>query len=255
MKKVLLYTALIFFSFLMLCMNPFKVDAKELLASKNLNTISGDTIGTINVYDNGEIDISYKYGLRKATLYYCEKGDDCDYGTYMSEIIMESNINEPYKNTTNQIATFSYKAKNLDAKKEYGLRVEVYFGVSSSYKGTESIFGSPIISSVQVLETENHFVKPEEDVDYGGDGVKELMNKIKNIVNSVGLPILYAVIGLILVVKGVVLGVQIVKSADEPQVRQEKVGSLKWLVIGVGIAFAASTFVGVITGFFSEVFS
>ena len=84
--------------------------------------------------------------------------------------------------------------------------------------------------------------------------MEDVARKILEIGNII-LTIILIILGIFLVVKGAILGMQIVKAADEPQVRQEKVGSLKWLVIGVGIAFAASTFVGVITGFFSEVFS
>ena len=43
------------------------------------------------------------------------------------------------------------------------------------------------------------------------------------------------------IVKGALLGVQIVKAADEPQVRQEKIGSLKWLVIGCCLGFGITT--------------
>ena len=45
-------------------------------------------------------------------------------------------------------------------------------------------------------------------------------------------------IGLVgfLVVKGAMIGAAIVKAADEPQLRQEKINSLKYLLIGVAVA-------------------
>ena len=52
--------------------------------------------------------------------------------------------------------------------------------------------------------------------------------------------IIYIVLAAFLVVKGAIIGMQIVKAADEPQVRQEKIGSLKWLVIGVAIAYGVA---------------
>ena len=84
--------------------------------------------------------------------------------------------------------------------------------------------------------------------------VNAMMQKIIGIVHDTILPIIYIVLGIFLVVKGAILGVQIVKSADEPQIRQEKVGSLKWLVIGVAIAYAASIIVNVVTNYFKGVF-
>ena len=81
-----------------------------------------------------------------------------------------------------------------------------------------------------------------------------MMDKVSDIVMSIVMPVLYAVIGVFLVVKGAILGFQIVKAADEPQVRQEKIGALKWLVIGVAIAYAATGLVHVVTGVISGAF-
>lgn len=77
--------------------------------------------------------------------------------------------------------------------------------------------------------------------------------QIMGMVDKIGKVILtciYIVLGVFLVIKGALLGMQIVKAADEPQVRQEKIGSLKWLVIGVAIAYlvaiAADVAIGII---------
>ena len=72
------------------------------------------------------------------------------------------------------------------------------------------------------------------------------MGKLGGIVETI-LVIIYIVLGLFLVVKGAILGMQIVKAADEPQVRQEKIGSLKWLVIGVAIAYGVTGIAHIIT--------
>ena len=81
------------------------------------------------------------------------------------------------------------------------------------------------------------------------------MEKITGLVYGTIMPIIYIVLTLFLIIKGAILGVQIVKAADEPQLRQEKIGSLKWLIIGCGIAYAASALVSVLTGFFSGAFN
>ena len=85
--------------------------------------------------------------------------------------------------------------------------------------------------------------------------IESLMAKVSAIVNDVVLPVIYVVLGIFLLVKGAMLGVQIVKAADEPQVRQEKIGSLKWLVIGVAIAYAATFVVDVLMNFFKDAFN
>ena len=77
------------------------------------------------------------------------------------------------------------------------------------------------------------------------------MVKLGEIVNTIMI-VIYIVLGLFLIIKGALIGFQIVKAADEPQVRQEKIGSLKWLVIGVaigyGVAGVAHVLINVISG-------
>ena len=75
------------------------------------------------------------------------------------------------------------------------------------------------------------------------------MEKLTGIVDTI-LTIIYIVLGLFLVIKGALLGMQIVKAADEPQVRQEKIGSLKWLVIGVAIAYAVTFVADILVDYF-----
>ena len=73
----------------------------------------------------------------------------------------------------------------------------------------------------------------------GSAGVEALSDKIAYIADLI-VKIIYVVLAAFLIVKGAILGMQIVKAADEPQVRQEKIGSLKWLVIGVAIAYGVA---------------
>ena len=97
----------------------------------------------------------------------------------------------------------------------------------------------------------NLLAKVNGDADLSAAGFGDLMAKANSIVNVI-VTIIYVVLGLFLVVKGALLGVQIVKAADEPQVRQEKIGSLKWLVIGVAIAYAVTIVADVLVNYFAD---
>ena len=77
--------------------------------------------------------------------------------------------------------------------------------------------------------------------------------KLEGVVGTV-LTIIYIVLGLFLVIKGALIGMQIVKAADEPQVRQEKISSLKWLVIGVAIAYAVTFVADLVIDYFGKTF-
>ena len=74
------------------------------------------------------------------------------------------------------------------------------------------------------------------DVDSSLQGAVDVLESVSGTI----LTLIYIVLGIFLVVKGALIGMQIVKAADEPQVRQEKISSLKWLVIGVVIAYAVT---------------
>ena len=81
----------------------------------------------------------------------------------------------------------------------------------------------------------------------------KLMEKLGDVVDMLT-TVIYVVLGVFLVVKGALIGMQIVKAADEPQVRQEKIGSLKWLVIGVAIAYGVTFAADVLVGYLKNLF-
>lgn len=53
---------------------------------------------------------------------------------------------------------------------------------------------------------------------------------------SIVLWILTAVLAIVFVVKAITTALAVIKAADEPQVRQEKIAAFKYLAIGLGIA-------------------
>ena len=229
------------------------VEAKKLLESTSINNLFGDVLGTIQIYDNGQIVIGYKYGLRKVDVYYCEKGTNCDYNFYDRINVIDASIGEKnYKNNSERLEAFSYRLE-LDTTKDYGIKVEAYFGTSQGYTGRESLSGSPTISHLVILDTKDKYIEGETIENSGmNPRMRELLEKIKEIVNTIVLPILYSFSAIFLIIKGALLGTQIVKSADKPDIRAEKIHALKWLFIGVTIIFAASSAVGVLTGFFKN---
>lgn len=81
------------------------------------------------------------------------------------------------------------------------------------------------------------------------EDLSSAMKVVTDIAQTI-LTIIYIVLGLFLVIKGALLGMQIVKAADEPQVRQEKIGSLKWLVIGIAIAYGVSFVAQLLVNYF-----
>ncbi len=258
-----------------------------LVSSNNTKALYEDDKNYVSVTISQEavtINVTYQRGFDKDFSYYswCDKGnasnrkEDCvgyvegteniKYASSsMNAFISKASANEADSNLTTQTFVIgldttitdpilrninNYKDKNLVLKtttyfctvrnvENYGECQ--YFTQKTSYVDVSinDLQNDIVIGSIENIEDE---------------GLKSVMEKVSNIVYTTILPIIWAVLGLILVIKGSMLGVQIVKSADEPQVRQEKIGSLKWLVIGVAIAAFAAGGVQVLTGYFSGAF-
>ena len=75
------------------------------------------------------------------------------------------------------------------------------------------------------------------------DGAAGLTEELKNVFYTnvwpyvkVVLWVLVAALAVIFVVKAITTAMAVMKAADEPQVRQEKIGAFKYLAIGLGIA-------------------
>ena len=278
MKRFIKYFSIILFSAFFMF----------LLAEKPVEAVYDRTKNTASVSVNKDeirIKVTYQRGFsQEAALYkWCEKNDaeetynaDCspvntESLNYVSlggdsrlNYIAKGDASYVDKNLTTYVFVVPSKddpiLKNLDVGHKYVLVVRHTFCAlreetggeyqSCSYYDTEDAYEYTMVEVDSTALVKSHTVNS----DITNKDISSMMSKIENIVNGTVMPIIWAVLGLFLVIKGTLLGVQIVKSADEPQVRQEKVGSLKWLVIGVAIAYGTSFVVSVLINFLEKTF-
>ena len=246
-KRRFIYLLIFLLGFIFFINDSQNVHAAQIISQMTKTDIFGDTLGVAKIYDDGKIEIEYKYGIKEITASYCMKKDDCDsLVNYSYLYILSSNKENPNKNENiDEMATYSYKIK-LNKSGEYKIKIDVYYG-AKNYDG-----GSLFISSRQTLDTGETYIKISSSNDIEDEEINKTLIEVTEIVNTIVIPIIYGLITIVLIIKGALIGTAIVKSADDPQVRQEKIGSLKWLVIGVVVAYSANTLVGVFTGFFKK---
>ena len=70
--------------------------------------------------------------------------------------------------------------------------------------------------------------------------INDTLANVLNIVNNIFIPVLWLGLGILLIVRGIMLGIGIVKSADEPEVRKKKVSGIIWLFIGVAVGYVVT---------------
>ena len=80
--------------------------------------------------------------------------------------------------------------------------------------------------------------------------VNKTIKQILDILNNIGMPIIWILLGVLLIVRGILLGIDIVKSSDDADLRKKKISGLVWLFIGVGIGYVISISASVIMGMF-----
>ena len=61
-----------------------------------------------------------------------------------------------------------------------------------------------------------------------------------------------AALAVVLVIKGITTALAVVKAADEPQVRQEKIASFKYMAIGIVIALIIAILFGTLLTMFGD---
>jgi hypothetical protein len=68
--------------------------------------------------------------------------------------------------------------------------------------------------------------------------VNSIIANILVIINDYAIPVLWILLGVLLIVRGIILSIDIVKASDEAEVRQSKIKRLTWLIIGVLAGYA-----------------
>ena len=81
--------------------------------------------------------------------------------------------------------------------------------------------------------------------DLGGD-ITKVWNDVVHPIFKTVLWVLVAALAMFLIVKAVMTAMAVMKAADEPQVRQEKIQGFKYLAIALVIAIVVLTFANVI---------
>jgi len=279
-RKFIKYFSIMLFSFFLMAL--FVSNPVEANYDRNKNKVSVSVS-----LEEVKISVKYQRGFRLDSTYkWCEVNSagtitsNCtsskkfsdNYGWELDQRVASEADNNPQTKTYTISKDNDYVLSNIssNADKKYKIVVNVTYcavrqGDVGSYTGcdysenVEKTFGINGKANGGAIEVGNlttyGTVIGDSLEEIEDEGLRNVVAKVSKIVNGTIMPIIWVLIGLFAGVKGAIVGVQIVKAADEPQVRQEKIGSLKWLVIGIAIAAGVAGVVQVLTGYFKNTFA
>jgi hypothetical protein len=242
-----------------------KVDAAYYETSKNKvvsYTVNRDT-NTVT------IGVEYQNGLRGLEVYICAPNSNqlsCvtsrQFLTFFSDPTMDdsSNPNEMHINPREEIAKYDTSfstptggnpinmfSDNIDengkVKNDYKIMVKAQFCVVR----TEDLMGCNTWSNASVILEETFVIERGYT---GSAQINDTLSRMLYIANDIVIPVLWVILGVLLLVRGIMLGMDIVKSADEPEVRKKKVGGLIWLIVGVFVGYAVTIVASIVMSMF-----
>lgn len=240
MKKSFLVSLL--FIFATIFFNGVSVDARETLDFATSFYPGEGEIGSIVIYDDYVVRVSYKYSASDVKIKICPSSTCSNLNTqiYTSE--------ETY---FDDVHTDFYIADHFDLDNGTDYKISV----SASFKPYPAAITD---SASGFIETEFEYIKENasSEEDNSSDKNKyadEALTRTQKIIwvfKVIIIPLIYAVLIVVLIVKGVLLGIDISKYADEPDVRKEKIRAFTYFGVAIFLVAILNTVGGFVTGLF-----
>jgi len=235
-KKFILCISLFLSFFFMLS---FKVEAKSTLESTQ-TFYQGNTIGTVTLYDDYTVEVTYSIEVSDIVFFLCPQ-DDCSETTRM-----QHNLNQSFSSDEKSIIFYLTDYFEFVNEESYIVTIQAKF-----LPEVTSINGYPselecVIDYVEENASEN----PDGGNNKYEDGIKDSTGKVAKVFRDIIIPFLYAAIVVVLVIKGVLLAMDLVKYSDQPDIRREKIRAFTYFGIALFAAALLNTFAGWYTGLF-----
>lgn len=230
-RKSIILTGILF---LLLLFLPTKVFAKEELKKVEVSNFDTELIGIITFYDDYTLEYDFKYLLKDIKITVCAKGT-CD---NTSAQIVDSQLHVGENNPQYNLSEYL-----IEKPQEYTIKAKGSF--KSSNEGSYVV---KTLTYVLVIEDEKN-----EDKDGGFFNNPEFrasFDKAVIVINKFVIPGIYIALGIIILVKGILLCIDIVKYSDKPNVRKEKLRAFLYLIAVILSIGLLNTCFGLITGLF-----
>ena len=221
------------FTLIFVLFSPSFVSARNAISSASAPGISpgAEPMGKIILYDDYKIAFHYGYRVSNIVIEVC-KDQVC------------KNLKEAENQAfiSNSFVEFDLNPLLMSAEEE---PVEYTIQATASFRQTEGL-GFESVASLNTKVTIKGINQPES----GSNRILDSTNKVLTFINAWILPGVYILLGVVLVLKGVMLTIDIVRYSDNSDIRREKLKAFSYFLVGVVCVAIINSTAGVITGLF-----
>ena len=217
---------------------------------------------------NGVVTLSlqYQYGIKDLEIFICSlnsgeqscapnANNATAHGSATKTIYVDSQLNEGQFsiNRYNDLDTYS-NGVGYSGNPYYGKKINEYTDIYNSEGKLDNNY--TIMVKASFCTTRNAakddclawtnkriILKDNFNLQTGLTNSAEFnttLYKALNITNSIVIPVLWVILFVLLIVRGIMLAIDIVKSSDEPEIRKKKINGMIWLVVGVLLGYAVT---------------
>ena len=235
-KKIVLFVIF----FISIIFSSSLVSARETLDFATVSYVGEGNVGSITIYDDYVIRIGYKYSASNVKIDICPKSD------------------------CNNLTTQTYESNETYFDGEYvDFYISEHFSLydGSEYKVSITASFKPYAAAITdvsagFIETDIEYIA-EKAVDRETDPYNKYadaaltdIEKVAKVFRDYIIPFLYVILVIVLIIKGILLGMDITKYSDQPDIRREKIRGFTYFGVAIFLLAILNTIGGFVTGLF-----
>ena len=221
------------FTFLFVLFCPSFVSARSAIASASAPGISpgAEPMGKIILYDDYKIAFHYGYRVSNIVIevckdQICKNVKEAENQAFISNSVVEFDLNPLLIASDDEATEYTVKS-------------------TASFRQTEGL-GFESVASLNTKVTIRGINQPESE----SNRILDSTDKVLAFLNAWIIPGVYALLGVVLIIKGILLTVDIVKYSDNSEIRSEKLKAFGYFLVGIVCVAIINSTAGFITGLF-----
>lgn len=211
----------------------------KVVKDMDIYNLDGLIIGNLSIHDDYVVEISYEYAVKGVNILVCEP-------TNCVTSKQEKTFSETYFDDESVEIYLKEYFDFIDGTK---YQIEVSASFKPKQGTTLEVWETWSIESEIVYVEENASEKPQDRPGYGDEFVDSATNA-GELIRNIAIPVIYGVLVIVLVVKGVLLGIDITRYSDQPDVRKEKIKAFSYFGVAIVALAGLNTIAAFVTGLF-----